>query len=242
MSSQRNPKILILEVNNLTALTTNSIEMNMPQFLYKVVSCGTSRIATALHNINDITLIVTSGTVLNIKEGDLPSRKKLMNYDMCVSRQGVYTDHPSIAKHYNIIKQPITKGVIDLSLFIINPFRWKKWPAKDQGILPKIKKLFMPRYMNHRDDPLFKAQTINASDALTYGVLGENACIYNYTNMLNKKDISVLETYGYCLDKLLPYTEGLPKKEKEIVEHLGNLTKKRISRMRRKLYNVKYIT
>ena len=100
----------------------------------------------------------------------------------------------------------------------------------------------MPRYMNHKNDPLFNAQTINASDALTYGVLGEKACIYNYLNVLNKKDISVLETYAYCLDKLLPYTEGLPKKEKEIVEHLGNLTKKRISRMRRKLHNIKYIT
>ena len=100
----------------------------------------------------------------------------------------------------------------------------------------------MPRYMNHRDDPIFKEQTINCSDALTYGVLGESACIYNYIDILNKKDISVLETYAYCLDKLLPYTEGLPKKEKEIVEHLGSLTKKRISRMRRKLHNVKYIT
>ena len=66
---------------------------------------------------------------------------------------------------------------------------------------------------------------------------------FKYLNKpLTKKDISVLETYRYSLDKLLHYTEGLPKKEKEIVEHLGNLTKKRISRMRRKLYNVKYIT
>ena len=96
--------------------------------------------------------------------------------------------------------------------------------------------------MNHRDDPIFKEQTINCSDALTYGVLVESACIYNYIYILNKKDISVLETYAYCLDKLLPYTEGLPKKEKEIVEHLGSLTKKRISRMRQKLHNVKYIT
>jgi hypothetical protein len=197
MSSLKNRKILILEVNNLTALTINSIEMNMPQFQYKVVPCGKSKLATALHNIDDITLVVKSGLVLNIKDSDLPSREKLMRYDMCVSRQGVYVDHPSIAKHYNLVDTPMNKGIIDLSL---------------------------------------------CSDALTYGVLGESACIYNYIDILNKKDISVLETYAYCLDKLLPYTEGLPKKEKEIVEHLGSLTKKRISRMRRKLHNVKYIT
>jgi len=242
MSSLKNRKILILEVNNLTALTINSIEMNMPQFQYKVVPCGKSKLATALHNIDDITLVVKSGLVLNIKDSDLPSREKLMRYDMCVSRQGVYVDHPSIAKHYNLVDTPMNKGIIDLSLFIINPLKWYRIPAKDQGILPNIKKLFMPRYMNHRDDPIFKEQTINCSDALTYGVLGESACIYNYIDILNKKDISVLETYAYCLDKLLPYTEGLPKKEKEIVEHLGSLTKKRISRMRQKLHNVKYIT
>ena len=96
--------------------------------------------------------------------------------------------------------------------------------------------------MNHRDDPIFKEEAINCSDALTYGVLGEQSCIYNYIDILGEKKISVTETYAYCLDKLLPYTEGLPKKEKKIVEHLGNLTKKRISRMRRKLHNVKFIT
>ena len=37
-------------------------------------------------------------------------------------------------------------------------------------------------------------------------------------------------------------TKMVEIKEKEIVEHLGSLTKKRISRMRRKLHNVKYIT
>ena len=242
MSNQKIQKILILEVNNLTALTVNSIEMNMPEFQYKIVPCGKSKIASALHNIDDITLVVKSGLILNIKDRDLPKKEKLKNYDMCLSRQAVYADHPTIARHYKLIDKDMHKGMIDLSLFIMNPLQWHRIPAKDQGILPNIKKLFMPRYMNHRDDPIFKEQTINCSVALTYGVLGESACIYNYIDILNKKDISVLETYAYCLDKLLPYTEGLPKKEKEIVEHLGSLTKKRISRMRRKLHNVKYIT
>ena len=96
-----------------------------------------------------------------------------------------------IAKHYNLVDTPMNKGIIDLSLFIINPFNWHRIPAKDKGILPNIKKLFMPRYMNHRDDPIFKEQTINCSDALTYGVLGESACIYNYIDILNKKDVFI---------------------------------------------------
>jgi hypothetical protein len=95
--------------------------------------------------------------------------------------------------------------------------------------------------MNHRDDIIFEEQTINACDALTYGVLGEQACVYNYLGVLGSKDISVLETYAYCFDKLLPFTQGLPKEEKEIVECLGNKTKKRISRLRRRLHNVKFI-
>tara|TARA_R110001592_G_scaffold132485_6_gene347154 strand:- start:3653 stop:4297 length:645 start_codon:yes stop_codon:yes gene_type:complete len=214
----------------------------MPHFQYKVVKPGKSKIATALHNIKEITLVVKSGMVLNIKDKDLPKIKNLMKYDMCVSRQGVYTDHPSIKKHYKLTTNELHKGMIDLSLFIMNPFKWYRIPAKDQGILSNIKKLVMPRYMNHRDDPVFAEQAINCSDALTYGVLGEQACVYNYIDILNTKQISVLETYAYCLDKLLPYTEGLPKKEKEIVEHVGNLTKKRISRMRRKLHNIKFIT
>ena len=86
MSSQRKLKILILETNNLTALTTNSIEMNMPEFQYKIVSHGKSKLATALHNVDDITLVVKSGLVLNIKDTDLPSRDKIMNYDMCICR------------------------------------------------------------------------------------------------------------------------------------------------------------
>jgi len=242
MSNQKIQKILILEVNNLTALTVNSIEMNMPEFQYKIVPCGKSKIASALHNIDDITLVVKSGLILNIKDRDLPKKEKLKNYDMCLSRQAVYADHPTIARHYKLIDKDMHKGMIDLSLFIMNPLQWHRIPAKDQGILPNIKKLFMPRYMNHRDDPIFKEDAINASDALTYGVLGEQSSIHNYIDILNNKKASVVETYAYCFDKLLPYTEGLPKKEKEIVEHLGNLTKKRISRMRRRLHNVKYIS
>ena len=241
MSNQKDLKLLIIETNNLTRLTTNSIEANMTGNDYKIVKPGDSKIGTALKNIDDITLVVQSGLVLNIKEGDLPSRKRLSKYHLAVSREAVYADHPSIGKHYGLTSRKMHKGMIDLSLFIINPAMWDDIPESDTGLLSKSKLLHMPRYMNHRNDIIFKEQTINASDALTYGVLGEQACIYNYIGVLDSKDISVLETYAYCFDKLLPFTEGLPKEEKEIVECLGNKTKKRISIVRRKLHNVKFI-
>jgi len=241
MSNQKNLKILILETNNLTRLTTNSIEANMTGYDYKVVEPGESKIGTALRNTDDITLVVKSGLVLNIKEGDLPTKEKLEKYHLAVSREAVYADHPSIKKHYELTSKRMHRGMIDLSLFIINPKKWDRIPESDRGLLSKSKLLFMPRYMNHRNDIIFEEETINASDALTYGVLGEQACIYNYIGVLDDKDISVMETYAYCFDKLLPYTEGLPKEEKEIVECLGNKTKKRISRLRRRLHNVKFI-
>ena len=241
MSNQKNLKILILETNNLIRLTTNSIEANMTGYEYKIVKPGDSKIGTALKNIDDITLVVKSGLVLNIKEGDLPSREKLKKYHLAVSREAVYADHPSIRTHYDLTSRKMHKGMIDLSLFIINPALWDDIPERDTGFLSKSKLLHMPRYMNHRNDITFKEQTINSADALTYGVLGEQSCIYNYIGVLDSKDISVLETYAYCFDKLLPYTEGLPKEEKEIVECLGNKTKRRISRLRRRLHNVKFI-
>ena len=55
MSNQKNLKLLILETNNLTRLTTNSIEANMTGYDYKVVTPGESKIGTALKNIDDIT-------------------------------------------------------------------------------------------------------------------------------------------------------------------------------------------
>ena len=165
MSNQKNLKLLILETNNLTRLTTNSIEANMTGYEYKVVKPGDSKIGTALKNIDDVTLVVQSGLVLNIKEGDLPSREKLKKYHLAVSREAVYADHPSIGKHYELTSRRMHRGMIDLSLFIINPAMWDDIPESDTGLLSKSKLLHMPRYMNHRNDIIFKEQTINACDA-----------------------------------------------------------------------------
>ena len=141
MSNQKNLKLLILETNNLTRLTTNSIEANMTGYDYKVVTPGESKIGTALKNIDDITLVVKSGLVLNIKEGDLPSREKLKKYHLGVSREAVYADHPSIFKHYELTSRKMHRGMIDLSLFIINPAMWDEIPESDTGLLNNSKLL-----------------------------------------------------------------------------------------------------
>ena len=87
-------EILVLESNDLTSLTVNSIRKNMPRAKYKVVKCGASKVRTALAHATDTTLVVTSGLVLNIRQGDLPPDSKLKQYAISVSREGVYVDHP----------------------------------------------------------------------------------------------------------------------------------------------------
>ena len=61
MSNLSHLKVLILEKNNLTKLTTNSLDKNTPEIEYKVVKkedCTESKIGTALLNTQDITLVV----------------------------------------------------------------------------------------------------------------------------------------------------------------------------------------
>ena len=53
MSSLSHLKLLILEKNNLTKLTTNSLDINTPEIEYEVVKkedCTESKIGTALLN------------------------------------------------------------------------------------------------------------------------------------------------------------------------------------------------
>ena len=86
--------VLILQQNELVNLTINSIKKNMPNTTYKVVDCKSKpKIKTALENISQTTLVVSSGLILNVSEQDLPPIEKLKEYPICVSRAGVYTDH-----------------------------------------------------------------------------------------------------------------------------------------------------
>ena len=243
MSDLKDLKVLILESNNLTNLTVNSLKQNMPNTEYTVVAKEKhteSVLGTSLQNCERFTptLVVKSGVVLNLKEKDLPSKNKINAYDICLSREGVFTDHKRLKKHYKYVNNKINKSVVTLDIFIINPSRWETIPQTDKGILKDLKKIFMPRYMHHKHDVLFKEEATAAIDAFNYGVLGEQASVFNYIECIERDTINMLEIYGYCFDKLLPYIEGVPKKEKERIEFLEEQTTIKIKNTRQKISNV----
>lgn len=234
-------KVLILEENNLLKLTTNSLDINNPEITYKVITKDKmlkSRIATTLSNTNEITLVIKSGLVVNLNNKDLPTKSKLKKYHMAVSRYGVFTDHERVKEHYQYSSEKLNKKVLDLSIFIINPKKWKTVPEKDSGAVRDKKLLYMPRYMNHKDDILFEEESTAAIDAFNYGVLGEQALIHNYLGPIHRKNINVLEIYAYCFDKLLPYLKGVPKKETTRITSLANKTLTKIKNTREKMHYV----
>lgn len=231
-------EILILESNELTALTVNSIKKNMPRAKYKIVKCGSSKVGTAISNCTKPTLVVTSGLVLNIRQGDIPPLEKINNYDICVSRMGVYVDHPKHSTTYSLIDSPLNKGFVDLSIFILNPKNWFEIPETDSGFLSTKKCLYMPRYINHKHDPLIK-ECIGSYEAFRYGLSGESASVFNYLPHLLSGKAAPIETFAYCFDKVAEYAEGLPEEAKRRVLKLGNKTKVRVGKMRKALYELK---
>jgi hypothetical protein len=244
MSNLSDLKILILENNRLTKLTTNSLKINNPEISYKIVKKkdqSSSKIGTAITHSEDITLVVESGLVINLKDGDLPVIDNLKKYDICVSREGVYTDHERLNEHYRYVADYVTKGLVDLSIFIINPENWKDIPEEDSGILHDKKKLFIPRYMNHKNEILFAEDSTAAVDAFYYGMLGEQASVHNYLKCIHKDTINILEIYGYCFDKLIPYIKGVPKKERQRIEYLASKTTQKIKNTREKMHQINQI-
>lgn len=226
-------KILILETDHrLTKLTTNSIQKNMPRARYSVVKSGKSKIGTALANITEPTLVVTGGIALNLKHADLPPAETIKKYHICASRSGVYADHHRHAKDYEMIGVSMTKGHIDLSVFIINPDKWYEIPASDVRILNEKKVLYMPRYMNHRTDPLVST-CINTKEAFQYGLAAETAAVLNYVPHLLSGKASVRETYAYAFDKLEEYCEGVDPSLQKNILNLANKSKYRVSKMRK---------
>jgi len=172
------PKILVLS-NDLTRITTNSLKANMPTSEYKTVKCKGNPIETALNNTDDITLVVSGGVVFTPKKNDLPPKKILQKYAICVSRKFVYIDNERMKRQYSNLQMPADDKSIDYSVFIINPKKWKQAPDKADNKLQHIKKLYMPRYMNHATDPVI-SEVISAADAFYYGVMGVKASIHNY--------------------------------------------------------------
>jgi len=70
-------KILVVQCNKLEALTVRSIEANMPDWDYEVVPYDKGFISTALRNASELCLVVKSGVMLDIQDGDLPKRALL---------------------------------------------------------------------------------------------------------------------------------------------------------------------
>jgi|SRR5210317_782464 len=231
-------EILILDCNPLTPITITSIKKNMPRAKFKVVKCGKSKIGAAVANTTKPTIVVTGGLVLNLRQGDIPSYETLLKYDICVSRLGVYTDHPKLSSVYEITANPITKGHVDLSIFIINPERWYELPNTDAGALRDKKTLYMPRYINHKTDTLVR-DCIGSYEAFHYGMMGEDASVFNYIPNLLTGEATPVETFAYCFDKLENYVDELQEPQKTKVLNLAQKSKIRVSKMRKRLSDLK---
>ncbi len=227
-------RILVVECNKLTALTVNSIRTNMPDWDYEVVEYKDGFIATALRNSDELCLVVKSGIILDIKDGDLPERELLQKYDICLSRDGVFTDSSSNKHIYGLVGSNLNEKSMDLSIFCINPERWLQVPEKDAGVLSKVKRLRMPRHMNHKCDPIV-AKAISAKVAMDYGMLGEQASVMNYIPIYERGTANGNEMFAYRLEIALGLTDGMPESEKIKVESVANKTMKRAAKLRKGL-------
>ena len=223
---------LVLE-NNFTQLTVNSIKKNMPYDEYKVVNAdGKCRITTALEHAKGLTMVVAGGIALSIKDGDLPPAAKMKNKHLAMSREAVFADHRKFQGNYDLIDPHLHAGVVDMSIFLINPDAWSEKDKETANSISTKEILYMPRYMNHRDDPTISL-CMGGYDIMEYAALGEDAAVLNYLTHLYQDAATPRDTWACCFDKLLPFVDGLPEKERKIVERLGNLTKKRVGKLRK---------
>ena len=224
-------KILVIECNDLTALTVNSIQQNMPDWSHEVVSFDGGYIRTALQNTDDICLCVRSGVILDIKDGDLPPRSVLADYDIALGRDGVFSDNQNSKHIYGLVGSDTDEKILDLSVFIINPQRWVVVPKSDSGVLSKVKRLRMPRHMNHKWDSLV-SKAIPASTAMDYGMLGRGASIHNYVPVYESGKANAKEMFAYWLELALPLLDGLPDSAKKRVEAVASRTNTRVAKLR----------
>ncbi|MBT8449409.1 MAG: hypothetical protein KJO69_06945 [Gammaproteobacteria bacterium] len=220
-------KILVIECNRLVSLTINSIKANVPDWDYEVVAYKDGFIPTALRNSDELCLVVKSGIILDLKDGDLPDRELLEQYDICVSRDGVFTDNPSNKHIYKLVGSPINQKAMDLSIFCINPKRWTRVPNTDVGVLPRVKRLRMPRHMNHKSDPIV-AKAISAKTAMDYGMLAEQASVFNYVDVFERGTVNGNEMFAYALEKALPFANELPDVQKLAIRTAKHAAKLRV--------------
>ena len=236
------PNILILEENDLTAMTLASIKQYAPDALVTVVASNGagSRFRTALRatttsrlhkntyshltkagvsSNNYPTLCLVSGALLSAQIINMPPMATLMRYNICLSRQYVFVDHPAHSHIYGLMGVAANKAVMDSSVFVINPSEWGAIPASDAGVLGGLKRITMPRVMNHKADVGIKA--VSAWGALQYGMLGHGAAINNYVAHYLRGQATPNEMYAYPLELALPHIEDLAPQFKDRVWRLG---------------------
>lgn len=223
---------LILENNDFTPLTLNSIRAHDDSAAIKVMPApapGASWVGASLEQCSEQTVVLKSGVVWRGDDTSIP--EKSIKYPLCIAETGVYSDSYDLAHTYDLIGSNITAGMKDMSVFIISPKLWVNIPETDVGLMKKVKKARMPRYMNHKEDPCFK-EAIAPHQALYYNVLGLSAVANNYVGCLKAGEATVTETIAYPFDILMDYTEGLGYQEKAVVEKLGHKTLSRVGVLR----------
>lgn len=235
------PKILVLNTQeSLTELTINSIKKNSPDWSYSVVDCDKNKkVKTALTNTTDVSYVVCSGIYLNLKENTFPDIERMQEYHLLNSRLGVFCDHPEFKDHYQKHDIKMHGGINDMSVFIISPQKWDFCPDEDSGFYSKIKTKQMPRYINHRNDPLIEL-SISPRHAFKYGLVGSTASALNYVDHYLTGKATVKETYAYAFDKLEDCLQGVSPFYRENIQKLAEKTRTRISLFRdsmSKIYN-----
>lgn len=231
--------IVVDEENGLLPITTNSIKQNMPDWDYKVVRKGENGfVPSVFPHLTETTLCVKSGVALNLKDDDLPSAELLDKNAFIGSRLAVFADNNLYKDYYEKVGVSLNGGVIDLSIFIINPEHFDFVPVKDSGWMSKVTLKHMPRYMNHRSDVLLNT-TVNARHGLRYSMIGETACAWNYVNNILSGKASVAELYSLCFDKLVPYVDGLSTQHKHNILTLSERVNQTALRLRKEILKTK---
>lgn len=220
-----NLNLIILEVNDFVGLTEASIQKQLPGTSYTVQQLGPKGVLNTALNLAEgkLSLVVTSGVVFNLKDGDLPPLAVLKKYHLCAARSMVYSDHDKYKQFYSYVDKDVNPKQLDLNVFLINPAMWDSVPDKDAGALRDKKLLAMPRYMNHKTDELIET-CVSPYEALKYGMLGEHAAILNYRKCLEEGRATVIERYAYCFDKFRPYVDLLNKPQRDICLSLADKT------------------
>ena len=227
------PEIVVINTNNnFLPLTVDSIKNNMPNTPFKIVTpkAHNKRVPAVLQEIENTSICISSGAVVNIQEGDLPPVEKMEKYHMLTSPRAVFWDHKIYRDHYQFCESQISTNQVDMGIFVINPRKFKEIPESDSGWLSKISSRKMPRYMNHRDDPLVDL-VMNPRHALKYGIAGTTACVLNYMTHYYSGSCSVVESWAYAFDKIYPHSSNMDIKYRYNIEKLAEKTD-RIKRLR----------